>query len=138
MPCPFFEPRALATAPEHRSARLPLFDEYDGDCRSASEAFPVPPPQRFRYCNHGYSRHSCEHFPAAETRSSFRYAVIRHSSAALEIVCIEEQDYAPLRWHPAQYSPATGQFEPELADLCMRAQALAFCRSYLERFPSAP
>jgi hypothetical protein len=138
MPCPFFEPRALATAPEHRTARLPLLDEYDGDCRSTSEAFPVPPPQRFRYCNHGYSRHSCEHFPAAETRSSFRYAVIRYSSTALEILCIEEHDYTPLRWFSTHYRFATGCLEPEIADLCMRAQALAFCHSYLERLPSAP
>lgn len=138
MPCPFFEPHALATAPEYRRARLPLLDEYDGACRSASEAFPVPPQHRFRCCNHGYSRLSCGHFPAAETRSSFRYAVIRHSSAALEIVCIEEQDYAPLRWLSTHYRFATGCLEPEVADGCMRAQALAFCHSYLERFPSAP
>lgn len=137
MPCPFFEPQTVAIAPQHSRARLPLIDEYDGLCRAAAEPFGVPLQHRFPRCNHGYSRRACEHFPAAEARSSFRYTVLRQSAASLEILCIEEQDYAPVRWHSTQYTQATGSLEPELADSWMRAQALAFCRSYLEHFPFA-
>jgi hypothetical protein len=137
MPCPYFEPHAVATIRQHSDARLPLLDEYDGVCRAGAELVSAPAERRFRCCNHGYSQGICEIFPATDARSCFRYTVIAHSAAGLEIVCIEEQNYAPLRWHCTQYSPATGRLEPEVADGCMRAQVLAFCRSYLQRFPSA-
>lgn len=126
----------MAAAPKHASARLPLIDEYDGLCRAQPEPVAAPTELRFRCCNHGYSQGLCEILPVAGARSCFRYTVLAHSSAGLEIICIEEQNYAPLRWHPTQYRLATGGLEPDLADHCMRAQALAFCRSYLERFPS--
>ena len=137
MPCPYFEPHTVAAGAQHSNVRLPLLDEYDGTCRAGSEAIAAPAERRFRCCNHGYSRGLCEIFPAADARSSFRYTVVRHSSSGLDIICIEEQNYAPLRWQPTQYCFATGRLEPEVGDACMRAQALAFCRSYLERFPSA-
>jgi len=136
MPCPYFEPLTVASDPRHINARLPLLDEYDGVCRAGSAPVGAPAEHRFRCCNHGYSHGLCEIFPSADARSCFRYTVLAHSSAGLEIICIEEQNYAPLRWHPTQYRLATGCLEPELADVCMRAQALAFCRSYLSRFPS--
>jgi hypothetical protein len=137
MACPYFEPHELARTPQHTRARLPLIDEYDGLCRAAAGSVPAPSERRFRCCNHGYSHGLCEIFPSADARSCFRYTVVRQSAAGLEIVCIEEQDYTPLRWYPTHYSLSTGQLEPEVADACMRAQALAFCRSYLARFPSA-
>jgi hypothetical protein len=135
MPCPYFEPLAVASAPRHTNARLPLIHEYDGLCRARPEPLGVAPQHRFCCCNHGYSLGCCEHFPAADTRSSFRYTVLRHAAAALEILCIEEQNYAPVRWQATRYSLENGLLEPEVADTCMRAQVLAFCRSYLQRFP---
>jgi hypothetical protein len=137
MPCPYFEPHTVVAHPKHSNARLPLLDEYDGLCRAIPVVESVPAERRFTSCNQGYSRGCCEHFPAAEPRSALRYSVISYSAAVLQILCIEEQNYAPLRWHPAQYFPNTGRLEPEISDLCMRAQILAFCRSYLERFPPA-
>lgn len=135
MPCPYFEPQAVAAQPRHSNARLPLIDEYDGSCRAAPEPITVPGERRFACCNHGYSRGCCELFPPVEARSSFRYTVVARSATGLEILCIEEQDYAPVRWHSTHYFPASGRLEPEVADSCMRAQALAFCHSYVERFP---
>jgi|SRR5579875_247561 len=137
MPCPYFEPLAKVTDGGHSSARLPLMDEYDGVCRAGAEFVAAPAERRFRCCNHGYSRGLCEILPVGDARSCFRYTVVGESAAGLEIICIEEQDYAPLRWQMTQYLAATGRLEPEVADQCMRAQALAFCRSYLERFARA-
>jgi hypothetical protein len=137
MPCPYFEPQAIAAAPQHASARLPLLHEYDGLCRARPEPVPTPAEQRFRCCNHGYSYQLCNLFPAANSQSSFRYTVLRESAGGLEILCIEEQNYAPVRWHATQYSRDTGLLEPEPSDPCMCAQALAFCRSYVERFSAA-
>ena len=137
MPCPYFEPQAVAAAPQHASARLPLLDEYDGVCRAHPEPIPAPAERRFRCCNHGYSYNLCDLFPAASSQSCFRYTVLRESSDGLDILCVEERNYAPVRWHPAHYRFESAALEPELADACMRAQALAFCRSYLQRFRPA-
>lgn len=134
MPCPFFAPRHIVAQPQNVNARLPLIDEYDGWCRAGSEPIEAPVNLRFRCCNHGYSKGSCERFPSGEARSSVRYDVVRQSQSSLELVCIEEQNYAPLRWHTMQYFLGSERLEPEFDDHCTQAQALAFCRSYLSRF----
>jgi hypothetical protein len=60
-----------------------------------------------------------------------RYSVLRQSDETLDLVCIEEAGYAPVRWHALQYSKATGLLAPDVGGECMKAQAIAFCRSYL-------
>jgi hypothetical protein len=134
MPCPYFEPQRVATDPQYASARVPLLDEYDGLCHAVGEPLAVPSALRFQCCNHGYSRGCCGRFPESEARSGLRYNVVRRTAGALEILCVEEQHYAPLRWHSVQYFFEDERIEPELADLCTRAQVVAFCRSYLKRF----
>jgi hypothetical protein len=120
--------------PQRPNARLPLIDEYDGLCHAGPETVAVPAGLRFRCCNQGYSRKSCDHFPPAEVRSGLRYSIVRQTAAALELLYIEEQDYAPLRWQRVQYFIESAKLEPQLSDDCARAQILAFCRSYLQRF----
>jgi hypothetical protein len=134
MPCPYFEPKQVATDPQHRGARLPLLDEYDGLCHATGDVLGVPSDVRFRCCNHGYSRGGCDRFPRDESRSGLRYNVVRRTGTALEIVCVEEQQYAPLHWYSIQYFLDSERIEPQLSDTCIRAQVLAFCRSYLKRF----
>jgi hypothetical protein len=136
MPCPFFEPQRVVRVPEYPNARVPLLEEYDGVCRAAG--FPVPAPEavRFRWCNHGYSRGSCPHFPANEIRSAIRFDVLAADSAVLTILFVQEQEYAPLRHETLRYTIAGEVLEPEMEDLCARAQALAFCRSFVRRFAS--
>jgi hypothetical protein len=134
MPCPFFEPQRTLAQPQHPNARLPLIDEYDGLCHAGPEPIAVPAGLRFQGCNQGYSRGSCDHFPAAEIRSGLRYNVVRQTAAMLEVLYIEEQSYAPLQWQRVQYFIESGQLEPQLSDRCVRAQFLAFCRSYLQHF----
>ncbi|HEY3939756.1 MAG TPA: hypothetical protein VGL97_20150 [Bryobacteraceae bacterium] len=135
MPCPYFEPTRVAAEPGHATARLPLIDEYDGVCRAASEAIEVPAELRFRCCNHGNSRGLCRHFPADEIRSSLRYEVLRQTAATLDLLWVEEREYAPLAWRQVKYFVDRDCLESETGDLCKQAQILAFCRSYLARFP---
>ncbi|MFL6353005.1 MAG: hypothetical protein ACJ74Z_14310 [Bryobacteraceae bacterium] len=134
MPCPYFEPQNTVASRLNANARLPLIDEYNGLCRAASEPIEAPTELRFRCCNHGYSKGACERFPSGEIRSSLRYHVVRRAEDALELLCIEEQNYAPLRWRTIQYLLTNERLEPELEDPCSQAQAIAFCRSYLKRF----
>ena len=133
MPCPYFEPRHTVS-PEHVNARLPLIDEHEGLCHADGEPFEAPATMRFRYCNHGYSRGACEHFPGTETRSCLRYQLTRLTGTEFEIAIIEEQDYAPTGWCIVKYSIDQERLEPEIQDCCIRAQVVAFCRAYLSRF----
>jgi hypothetical protein len=137
MPCPYFEPQTAAETAPDRGARLPLIREYDGLCRADSSAVPAPEAMRFQGCNHGYSRGLCERFPIAEQRSCLRYHLIRRTPSALDVLCVEEQDYAPVRWYEVKYLIVESRIEPEMGDACIRAQILALCRGYLERFAEA-
>ncbi len=115
--------------------RIPLIEEYDGLCHAAAEPVTAPESARFRWCNHGNSNGCCPVFPVHEVRSCLRYEVVERKEVALRILCIEEQAYAPLRWYQVQYICADGSLHPEPDDGCVRAQVIAFCRSYLARFP---
>lgn len=134
MPCPYFEPQRVLIHPEHLRARLPLIEEYEGMCHAHGEPFAAPASLRFQCCNHGYSRGCCEHFPVDHGRSCLRYSVLGCTPTALDLICVEEEGYAPVRWHAFQYILATGRLDPDPCEIPMRAQALAFCRSYLARF----
>lgn len=134
MACPFFEPRTISRYPQKVGARLPLLDEYEGFCLAAAEPFQTPDELRSRACNHGYSRGSCTHFPITESRSCARFDVQGANAESLELLFVEEQDHAPVRWQSLRYYIDTERLEPDLGDRCARAQALAFCQSYLRRF----
>ncbi len=135
MPCPYFEPQRVVAHPQYVHARLPLIEEYEGACHAGAEPLAAPEDRRFRCCNHGYSRGMCNYFPEGELRSGLRYDVRGRSSEMLQVLWIEEQTFAPARWQVVSYSITTEQLDPEIADGCLRAQLLAFCRSYLRRFP---
>jgi hypothetical protein len=133
MPCPFFEPRApVRTAA--LGGRLPLLDEYDGICHAASPPVAAPEGGRFRLCNHGNSRGECATFPAEARCTSLRYEMMQRENGSLRILCIEEEAYTPVRWYVVDYGPGE-TLNPQLEDICARAQMLSFCRSYLARFP---
>jgi hypothetical protein len=135
MPCPYFEPQRMVE-PTHLNARLPLIDEFDGVCRASSEALPVPPATRLRLCNHGNARGQCTQFPAQEQRSSIRFDVLRRSASKLDLLFVEESLYAPFSWRPLAFLIDSERFDPDPPDACQRAQLLAFCRSYLRRYPA--
>jgi hypothetical protein len=136
MACPYFEPQHVNASPEHPMARLPLIDEYDGLCRAAANPFSVPGEARFRCCNHGNSRGACAHFPAGELRSALRYEIVNRTAAALDVLLLEERNYAPQNWQTIRYILAGEMLEPEIGDIAKQAQIRAFCRSFLDRFPA--
>ena len=113
---------------------MPLIDEYYGFCHATGVQAPAPEAARFRFCNQGNAKGCCESFPAEESRSSLRYEIVMSDSSKLSLLCIEEQNYAPLRWYAVEYRCCDEQLEPDLQDLCVRSQVLAFCRSYRARF----
>ena len=135
MPCPHFEPQRTALRAAHANSRLPLIDEYTGLCHAADVAAEVPDDARFRFCNHGYSRGECGKTVMARGASANRFELLRRNEGLLELLVVEEQEYAPVRWAKVMFSIAEDSLQPEPADLCLRAQLRAFCASYLRNFP---
>jgi hypothetical protein len=136
MPCRFFEPLRPVGRPQHAAARMPLIEEYEGVCRAGAAPMDAPLDLRFACCNQGNSRGACPHFPLGNARGCLRYTVAARSSSEIELMVIEESEYAPVEWRPVHYFIAQECLEPEIADLCTRAQLVAFCRSFLKRFPN--
>jgi hypothetical protein len=136
MPCPYFEPQRIVAEPTHLNARLPLIEEFDGVCHAGLDPLPIQAATRMRLCNHGNASGQCAHFPAGDNRSAFRFDVLRRSAASLEVLFVEESLYAPVSWHPLTFLIGSERLDPDPADNCQRAQLLAFCRSYLQRYPA--
>ena len=134
MPCPLFEPLVVVTRSEFPGARLPLLEEYDGNCRATGSPIPAPAELRFRCCNHGYSAGCCPNLPAQETRSAIRFDVTARNAEMLCVLYVEEQDHSPLLWRTIRYSIAEDTLIPELPSASAQAQARAFCLSFLRRF----
>lgn len=131
MPCRYFEPLHLAADRQYVGARVPLLEEYDGVCHAAG--LPVEAEFRFSCCNHGYGR-DCGRLPAGAATLLYRYTVAARTGDGLEVLCIEEQQFAPQAWQRVMYVQEGERLEPEISDPCMRAQIVSFCRSYLKKF----
>jgi hypothetical protein len=136
MPCPYFAPRAAVPQLESTGGRFPLIDAFLGDCHATEFPSPAPDEMLIPCCNHGYSRAECPKFPVADNRSALRYSVVRRSPDFLDLVIIVERGYTPVTWQSIRYIIESGVLEPACADACTQAQALAFSKAYLGRFPN--
>jgi hypothetical protein len=137
MPCPFFEPLSAVLSSRFAGVRLPLIDEYSGLCHSACEN-PVAVDAAHRLqCNHGYASGACPRFPPNAASSAMRYSVAGRTDLEITLVWLEEQGHSPLRWGSLRYSIAEDALSPLDLTPPIRAQALAFCRSFLLRLKTA-
>lgn len=136
MPCPYFAPASPVPQLESTGGRLPLIDAFFGDCHATEIPSPAPAGILIPCCNHGYSRAECPNFPAADDRSALRYSVVRRSPEFLDLVVIVERGYTPVTWQAVRYFIESGLLEPACPDICTQAQALAFSKAYLGRFPN--
>jgi hypothetical protein len=133
MPCLFFEPTSPADKPLHLRTRLPLIEEYDGRCHALPEPSDANKEMRWPCCNQGYALGRCSHFPASGFGGAFRYSVSSQGADSLEVIWIEERDYAPFRHGALHFAISQASFIETGPDALLTAQALAFCRSYLKR-----
>jgi len=56
-------------------------------------------------------------------RSSQRFDVVGGSQAWLEILQVDELNYAPVAWRRVKYSIAGDSLEPDVSDTCARARS---------------
>ncbi len=145
MSCPFFEPLAVAALPERipseqgfkqTNGRLPLIEEYDGLCHAASAgpSLPVPTELRRTCCNMGNSNGACSLCPEKFWERSIRFTVSSRSQNTLDVLCIEEERFAPVQLHRLSFSVGDSELIADGPGVTISAQALAFCKSYLARF----
>jgi hypothetical protein len=128
MACPFFDPqRRLDPGAWTHRPRLPLGDAYGGLCRAREPFSPEEEHQR-EFCNRGYARGVCEHFPVSRDADAVRFSVAAENDGFLRIVYILEKDHAPLSHGELELS---GEAGPPAHDLLMR-QARAFAESYFK------
>ena len=138
MPCRYFEPLQIVSKPFHPNARLPLIEEYDGLCHAETQPVAVPGETRFAGCNHGNRDVSCGRFPSDRERAVLRLTVAKEDGDSLEILAIEEANHSPVRWQTIRFLVQSEELVPNLAEICQRAQLLAFCRSYLKKAAGQP
>ena len=137
MPCPYFEPQQIARNGQDIHGRLPLFDEYDGQCHADGSAQPVLSAFRFSGCNHGHPDSGCPIFSAGQSRRNRRFHLggeSRENGPTLNVLVLEIESHTPVRSCSVLYSKIDGHLEPEVRDRCERAQLLAFCGGYLKHF----
>ncbi len=135
MACPYFYPverfqdREWPTPP-----RLPLGDPYHGMCCVNPTREIQPDRETVRqYCNLGYARGKCPHFPKDAGPDAVRFTVAGDQDGALQLFYVLEKDHAPLEHGPLEYSLELGRFSVSHSNELLRRQAQAYVESYLRR-----
>ena len=126
MPCPFFEPLAPADEPKFRNGRIPLIEEHAGTCHASADL----PAVKGATCNTA-TRSDNVTAPAIGPSAAMRYSILGRCGGALEVLCITEENYSPAGTRRLHFLLASDRLEETDVDLCMAAQACAFCRAYL-------
>ena len=131
MSCPYFDPIAPqvpGSGPE--SAMLPLGDMWAGLCRAARDAPWQPDHATLQpYCNLGYARGACAHFPDDDGPDAVRFTVYADDGAVIRLYHVLERDHHPFAHGPLEYPLAAAP----AADSLLARQAHAYVQSYLRR-----
>jgi len=130
VPCPLFEPVARVIQVRVPAPRLPLIHEFEGICH-AGEGH-IDPEHRFHYCNRGNAKGNCPSFPESLALTAIRFSVTARTGNLLTILIVEEQNHWPAAWKTIDFMIDEKRIQPEVSDICRRAQILRFCDSYLE------
>jgi hypothetical protein len=147
MSCPFFyasEP--LSSVRELRP--VPLGRLYKGECRARGlhpSAY-LPSETALRaWCNFGYARGDCPHFPVAAEADAVRFSIAHADIAVITVRYCLERDHRPvdhgtLTFHCAAGGSGgglrldgAGAFDPPHSNAMVSRLAEAYVASYLAR-----
>jgi len=131
MPCPLFEPRTKVSPARVPAPRLPLIEEFEGICHAGETV--IDPEHRFKFCNRGNAAGECRSFPPGLAISAVRFTVTRITPRTLSVLVVEEQNHWPSAWSRVDFIIDEQRLEPEINEVCRRAQVFHFCVSYLEK-----
>ncbi len=123
MACPYFLPKQrIGHAGWNPAPRLPLGDAWSGSCQApGAEAFEPDEDSLRTFCNYGYARGRCSHFPAQAECDAIRFSVI--GNEPLKILYVREKDGAPIEH---------GEVRDDSGDRILETQATAFRQCWAE------
>src|SRR5262249_14852383 len=134
MPCPYFYPVArFESGSWVIPPRLPLGDQYSGECRAGADAFQPEEKKMREVCNLGYGRGRCDRFPDTSPAAAVRFHVSKDAGDLIHIQYVLEKDCWPRRHGILEYSSAAADVSTGTSDPILRRQASAFAESYLRR-----
>jgi len=113
---------------------LPLGDAWTGICRAAPDQ-PFHPGDSLLdlFCNLGYARGHCAHFPADHGPDAARFTIVSDDGAALRLYYVLERDHRPFAHGPLAFSVEQNEITTRAEGVCTVAQARAYAASYLRR-----
>jgi hypothetical protein len=141
MACPYFRPLPFGTDSPARiafssreNAMLPLGDSFSGHCCATPELLYQPDPAVSRdFCNLGYARGQCGHFPGGDGPDAVRFTISADQGGSLRLYYVLERDHHPFAHGPLEYSVGDAAFFPPPATSELDFQARAYVASYLRR-----
>ena len=133
MACPYFFPTArLDNGSWVIPPRVPLGDAYAGECRAMPEGFQPGESHLRNFCNVGYGRGACVHFPRDAGGDAIRFHLREESSALIRIQYVVEKECWPAGGAALEYSIVSREIQGS-ADPIVARQAAVFVESYLRR-----
>ena len=131
MSCPFFY--ALKPLSSTRELRpVPLGEFHRGECRASAPHLPTDAELR-AWCNFGYARGDCPHFPATAAADAVRFSIAHAEAAAIAVRYCLERDHRPVQYGTLTFQCAAGVFDPLHSDPIVNRLAEAYVASYLAR-----
>jgi hypothetical protein len=123
MACPYFLPKQrIGHAGWNPAPRLPLGDAWTGTCQAPPVGPFEPREETVReFCNYGYARGRCPHFPAQSEFDAVRFSSNTTEGHPLRIIYIREKDGAPVEH---------GEWRDNMDNAILSAQGRAFMECY--------
>src|SRR5687768_3525840 len=98
MACPFFDPEARANA-DWGPGRYPLGAPHTGTCRAVAAQPALPSSLVLRkYCNFGYAREHCSHFPGNGAPDAVRFGIAGDGGGIIRVHYVVERDHHPFSY----------------------------------------
>ncbi len=113
---------------------LPLGDAWDGVCRAVPDQ-PWRPDHStlLPFCNIGYARGACAHFPSESSPDAVRFALRSDDNVSIRLDYVVEHDHHPLAYGRIEYSLSNRCFLDASCGEGVTRQARAYIQSYLRR-----
>jgi len=117
---------------------LPLGDAWTGICRAVPDR-PFQPDDSLLepFCNLGYARGHCAHFPADCSPDAMRFILVSDDGAVLRLYYVLERDHRPFAHGPLEFSVAQNEVTTPAEGSLTDRQARAYAASYLRRRPES-
>jgi hypothetical protein len=131
--CPYFYPTAKL---EYRfwphPWRLPLGGGFTGLCTAATKEFEPGDQALQEWCNLGYGRGRCPHFPDGSGPDAARFVVTADQDGLVRLQTVAERDHRPHECAALDFNCERGTFLVPPSNRVLARQAQVYVESYLQ------